>query len=374
MQAIFRLYEELGCLNAVMLKASRMGLRSKQHRFQSGRSQGGNALSRGQIYALLRNPIYIGKIRHKTRVWDGQHEAIIDIELWDRVQTRLQSASARPRTRKNSSGPQNQTAMAPLTGKFWDETGERLTPTHTQRHGRRLRYYVTNRLISGGTDPQGWRLPAAKLEEAVATVIAQHIDSFVRGHRMHVAAYLQLGDAIATRALDLKRRLIDRTPDLLGLLIAEGRIQKGGITLVLNGATVSAALGLKSEEINPSALEITAPFTLRRRGVEGKIVVGNPEPEPDRTLLRALVLAHTWAADLRKGKTLGKIAVAANFSEAYIRTRVQLAFLSPVIQSAILDGRQPPELTLERLIRKPVPLDWEIQARLYGFGPDPRWS
>jgi site-specific DNA recombinase len=373
-QAIFRLYEELGCLNAVMHKASRMGLRSKRHRFQSGRCQGGNAVSRGQIYALLRNPIYIGKIRHKTRLWDGLHKAIIDIELWDRVQTRLQAASARPRTRKNFSGPQDQTPTAPLTGKLRDETGDRLTPTHTQRHGRRLRYYVSNRLISGGTDPQGWRLPAAKLEEAISTVIAQHVDSFARGHRLHVAADLQLGDAIAQRVLDLKRRLLDHTPDLLGLLIAEGRIQKGSISLVLNGATLSAALGLKSEDINPAALAITAPFTLRRRGVEGKIVVGNPEPEPDRTLLRALVLAHTWAADLRTGKTLGTIAAAANCSEAYIRTRVQLAFLSPAIQRAILDGRQPPELTLERLVRRPVPLDWEMQTRLYGFGPDLRWS
>ena len=261
-----------------------------------------------------------------------------------------------------------------MTGKLRDETGDRLTPTHTQRHGRRLRYYVSNRLISGGTDPQGWRLPAAKIEEAVATVIAQHLGTLARSHRLRAASNLQIGAATATRAMDLKRRLLDHTPDLLGSLIAEGRIRKGGITLVLNGAMVSAALGLKSEELNPAALKINAPFTLRRRGVEGKIVVGNPEPEPDRTLLRALVLAHTWAADLRKGKTLGKIAAAANCSEAYVRTRVQLAFLSPAIQRAILDGRQPPELTLERLVRRPVPLDWEMQTRLYGFGPDLRWS
>ena len=63
-----------------------MSLRSKLHRFTSGRVQGGKPFSRGQIYALLRNPIYIGKIRHKARVWDGQHEAIIDEVTWQRVQ------------------------------------------------------------------------------------------------------------------------------------------------------------------------------------------------------------------------------------------------------------------------------------------------
>ncbi len=57
-----------------------------------------------------------------------------------------------------------------------------------------------------------------------------------------------------------------------------------------------------------------------------------------------------------------------------IRTRAQLAFLSPTIQRAILAGHQPPDLTLERIIRKPVPLNWDAQARLYWFdgGNGPR--
>jgi hypothetical protein len=67
----------------------------------SGRGQ---VCEHGQIYALLRNPIYIGKIRHKANVWDGLHEAIIDTVLWDRVQTKLQDASARPRSRVGSAG------------------------------------------------------------------------------------------------------------------------------------------------------------------------------------------------------------------------------------------------------------------------------
>ncbi|UYV35753.1 recombinase family protein [Rhodobacteraceae bacterium D3-12] len=82
---IFGLYDDLGCLNAVMRRANETDLRSKLHRFKSGRVQGGKPFSRGQIYALLRNPIYIGKIRHKTKIWDGQHEPIIGIEHWDRI-------------------------------------------------------------------------------------------------------------------------------------------------------------------------------------------------------------------------------------------------------------------------------------------------
>ena len=112
------------------------------------------------------------------------------------------------------------------------------------------------------------------------------------------------------------------------------------------------------------------PLALRRRGVEGKIVAGDREPDPDRTMLRALAHAHTWTADLRKGKPLSEIAAATRHSESYIRTRAQLAFLSPAIQKAILNGRQPPELTLEKIIRKPMPLDWDVQAQFYGFSRD----
>ena len=70
---------------------------------------------------------------------------------------------------------------------------------------------------------------------------------------------------------------------------------------------------------------------------------------------------------MRDGRPLGEIAVATGHAESYIRTRSQLAFLSPAIQSAILEGRQPTNLTLERIIRKPLPLDWDAQARLFGF-------
>jgi len=87
-------------------------------------------------------------------------------------------------------------------------------------------------------------------------------------------------------------------------------------------------------------------------------------------MLRALARAHTWTANLRKGKPLSEIAAATSHSESYIRTRAQLAFLSPAIQKAILNGRQPPELTLEQIIRKPIPLAWDMQARTYGFSRD----
>jgi len=169
------------------------------------------------------------------------------------------------------------------------------------------------------------------------------------------------------KALGLEARLVERAPDLIRNLVSEGCIGNGRITLNLEATELSNELGLKPDEIDATALRIQAPFALRRRGVEGKIVVGDREPEPGQTLLRALARAHSWTAALLNGKPLSEIAAGTSHSESYLRTRAQLAFLSPAIQQAILEGRQPPALTLERIVRKPIPLDWDRQAKLYGF-------
>ncbi|MGB4057768.1 MAG: recombinase family protein [Alphaproteobacteria bacterium] len=57
--------------------------------YKDGRSVGGKSFSRGALYALLSNPIYIGQIRHKEKTYDGQHDGIIHLDLWSSVQEKL---------------------------------------------------------------------------------------------------------------------------------------------------------------------------------------------------------------------------------------------------------------------------------------------
>jgi hypothetical protein len=63
------------------------------------------------------------------------------------------------------------------------------------------------------------------------------------------------------------------------------------------------------------------------------------------------------------------IARRESRSEVFIRHRAQLAFLSPRIQAAIVEGSQPVDLTLERIVRTPLPLAWAAQEKVFGFGP-----
>jgi hypothetical protein len=158
-RTIFQLYLELGCVRRVKEAADQQGLISKQRLFERGKICGGVAFTRGRIYHLLSNPVYVGEIRHKRRTYPGQHPAIIDGATFEAVNLRLNANASRAKAQTSAATPSS------LAGRFTDETGDRLTPSHAVRRGRRHRYYVSRRLIaeSGKSDTSGWRLPAAAL-------------------------------------------------------------------------------------------------------------------------------------------------------------------------------------------------------------------
>ncbi|GKY89884.1 hypothetical protein STA1M1_37530 [Sinisalibacter aestuarii] len=116
-----------------------------------------------------------------------------------------------------------------------------------------------------------------------------------------------------------------------------------------------------SERGTASATAILAS----RDGRDTPILVEEYRRDPN--LLKALLEAHRWAEALRDGVPLNRVAHDAGHHDALIRTRGQFAFLAPKIQHAIRDGALPPELTLKRIPRHPIPLDWDDQARMFGI-------
>ena len=157
---IYNLYEQHQTVRVVKEEADRLNPRTGKRTRKTGNVSGGGAFGRGHIHHILTNPIHAGRIRHRSTIYDGQHPAVIEPDRWDAVQEQLKEGAAKSRhrqTAKQSSLP---------CGKLFDETGDRLTPSHTRtRKGTRLRYYVSHRLIrrSGEQNPDGWRLPARDL-------------------------------------------------------------------------------------------------------------------------------------------------------------------------------------------------------------------
>jgi site-specific DNA recombinase len=75
---IFALYRELGCVRRVKEEADRLGLKTKRSTTRRGADRGGKPFSRGHLYRLLANPIYIGQIAHKDQLYPDQHAALLE--------------------------------------------------------------------------------------------------------------------------------------------------------------------------------------------------------------------------------------------------------------------------------------------------------
>ena len=106
---------------------------------------------------------------------------------------------------------------------------------------------------------------------------------------------------------------------------------------------------------------------MKRRGVETVLILGAATLQRDATLINAIAKAHVWMRAWHDGSSLSDIAKSIGWTPSPLRQRLKLAFLSPAIIKAILDGRQPADLSLERILRSDLPLDWDRQAKTFGF-------
>ncbi len=98
-------------------------------------------------------------------------------------------------------------------------------------------------------------------------------------------------------------------------------------------------------------MTLTGAFTLRRRGVEARLVLGDTSSGVDGTLLKNVARGWTWFEEIKAGMTMQAIAHGEGVSQRRVAHLVDLAFLSPDIVQAIVDGRQPATLTADSLIK-----------------------
>ena len=170
-QRIFARYLALGSVHRLKAELDGAGLRTPERRHRDGSCSGGAAFSRGKLYALLANPLFIGRIRHHQEVHPGQHPAIVDEALWQAVQDRL-AANRQSRSRRGAAE-----RPSPLAGRLFDPDGRKMRPSHARRKGRRYRYYLSTDLVVGSvaTGASGWRIPAGEIEAAVSSAVAARL-------------------------------------------------------------------------------------------------------------------------------------------------------------------------------------------------------
>ncbi len=362
---LFERYLELGSVRLLRHDLDRRGIRSKLRVSSDGKRSGGAVFSRGALYTLLSNPVYVGEIRHKRERHPGQHQAIVDRGLWESVQRMLRDHTVR-RTRRSAAEP------SPLMGKLFDEDGASLTPSHAVKGERRYRYYVSRSLIrgNGGQEKGGWRLPALEIERAVTKAAAK----LVTDRAAVVLAAQEAG--VAAHQLECVLRDAQKWTASLESSAESGSALSSLVDRVqLKREEIQVALKLQVQAPEGGELSIplsrSFPVKIRRRGVELRLVVpGESSRRADQSLLRVIARGHSWFGELRSARAASIPAIAARekLSESYVRRLVRLAFLAPRIVEAIVAGRHPVQLTADRLVlRKDLPFDWRRQEKVLGF-------
>lgn len=371
---IYKRYLELGSVRLLKHDLDRRGVVSKIRVTKNGARSGGRSFSRGALYELLANPIYIGEIRHKKVRHPGQHKSVVDRQTWEEVQKRLRDQTTRDRI------PKIRAAANVLAGKLFDEHGEPLYSTGAKgRHGGRYRYYVSRELVRGGGSSldaeKRWRLAAAELEQSVV-VSAQRIldDQAAIATTLQEAGLPSAEIQSLLKAAEAKRgslRSGSQAAPTIVELVKRVDLRKNGIEISMN---LESLLPRDSGISGAPSMTFTrfAPLQMKRRGVAMRLVIGGgvSTRKIDPTLLKSVARGHKWFNELVSGRAVftREIAAREGVNERFVRRLIPLAFLSPAIVQAIAEGRHPADLTGEALSRGiEIPVEWAKQNAALGF-------
>ena len=162
-RGLFRRYLESGSVVRLKAVLDDENVRLPTRTDGSGKATGGGLISRGHLYKILSNPLYLGRLTHKGQFTKALHDPIIDQETWDCVQLLLAEHAQR-------TAGSRQHSDALLAGKLFDDRGNRMSPTHAAKGGRRWRYYVSQAVLQGRKQEAGSvaRVPAIEVERSVA--------------------------------------------------------------------------------------------------------------------------------------------------------------------------------------------------------------
>jgi len=375
---IFCGYAALGSVRLLKDEFEARGIKSKSWTSASGRRIGAKPFSRGALYLILQNRLYRGEIVHKGQSHPGEHPPIIDQPLWDAVQAQLAANTAD----RNSGTRTRQPSL--LAGMLFDGDGNRMTPTHATKEGKRYRYYVSRPLITSDQidGSAGLRIPAGEIEQAVTSRMRQWL---IDPGSVYQA--IRLTDPTAQHRVMARAGEIGRSwPELpaarqrafLTALIERIDVGANQIEIHLRPTRLSTLLDIA---VTPSPSEsddktqiLSVAIELRRSGREMKMRIDGTDPfataKPDARLVKLLIRARRFNVTLvdSDGVPFAALAKREGVSPSYFTRLVRLSYLAPDITQAILEGCQPRDLTADKLLaHSRLPLTWHEQRRVLGF-------
>ncbi len=376
---IFRRYGELGSVALLRLELDHLGIVSKRRNDSSGRCSGGKQFSRGALYLLLQNRIYLGEIVHRGKAYPGQHAAIVDSGLWRTVLDRLCANRQEGSLRTHASAP------SLLAGLIFDGDSNRMTPSHAVKAGKRYRYYVSATLVTGNrrSAPGGRRVPAGDIEALMLDRLraffgsAQEICDGLEPFKLDAPTQ----HAALERSAQMARQSLSHSGlearQLVQSLVTRVVIESEVVAVELDRRAVLSCLApdwttAGPQTPRPEPITLTIAARLRRAGKGMRLVIGaDTAKAADRELTRliARAMAIRSAVIATPAVSTEAIAMLRNVKRDRLSVLLRLSTLAPHLVRAILDGRQPVELTVSRLmsLSKNLPLDWHQQGPTLGF-------
>jgi site-specific DNA recombinase len=347
-RTIFARYLELGSIRALAEDLDRRGICSKPRRLSNGRTIGGGRFGVGALAYLLKNRFYIGEVVYRGEVHGGEQAPIVDRALFAAVQAKL-AAQARARRCRPRGSP------ALLSGRLFDNHGNRMTPTHANKGGARYRYYVSQAVLQGRPPPPGvvGRVPAAEIEALVLAALRSHLSAS------------SAGEQLPDNDRDLLERHLERvtlTPNHLELRLRQI------IEPAQSPDPANTSAGRPTARATTMEVPWTSPVPAAVKGIIHVPAHNTPIKAGRReALLIAIAKARQWIGDLAHGRaaSFAVIARREGKAERHIRRLAPLAFVSPRIVSTLLDGTAPAKLTLTKLARA-LPYCWAEQERRVG--------
>jgi len=369
---IYEQYLKLGSVKLLKEKLDSEGVRSKKGK--SG--YGGNEFSRGALYSILKNPIYIGKIRHKDHVYNGNHEGIIDKFQWNKVQKLLKA---------NCSATYHRTAAKEpslLAGLIFDVDGHPFSSSHTRKKSRRYRYYVNQALIQFKQLPNNavTRIPAQTLEILVEKNFIDLLKN--KGELLSILTHLELSALEQKFISEEALRLINAwtSMDIYKRIALFNRIIEK-ITLTRTSLTIFySTTNIVNDLLDHSTVQENNTYLskimidLKRCGVETKLIVESestqdslkPHADSVRAIQKAVRLGLIWNESLITGKAISAKDIASlnKVSDRYVSHCIRLAFLSPDIIKRVFQGDIPHDMTLTKL-KTDMSFNWSEQEVLF---------
>lgn len=347
-QMIFNKYLELNSVPKLMEY-----LRDKNIKTPSD-----NNFSKGQLYHMLSNKAYIGKIIHKNNVYDGEHEPIIDETSFEKVQKLLYENKVDKVCGTKSS------SNSLLAGLIFDDNNNRMTPSHSNTHHRKYRYYVSQAIKKFDRANIGSvsKIPAGEIEK----FIVESTQELFQNKKQMQKILTELDVTAQNKLIEIAKNINDYSnPKLIKsiinkIIVSEKNIEitfdENNIIKVLNNIynTNNITLFEKNEKQKP--LIITKNIRISQPSKNGNILIlhakENDIKDPNPYLVNAIIKSYYYHKQILNGKTIEDLQKEENLKDSkYVRNILNLKYLSPELTEQILNGTQDRDLTLQKLFK-----------------------